>query len=258
MKFSRKCRIEEKIVNAITFDLIGVLTTIPRPENIHFEKERREYSIYETIIKHYDISREQFDHALKTTYSTIDFERKTRYFDYGVSRLTNLLLTNLSLVPEYSIRVSIEQAFVNSLFDLQLEPKKDALTILKEIKREGYKLGLIVNTLFSSGDAFREVVVNNFGMGFLFDSMVFSNEVGFIKPHNLIFDTAQRVLGIDNPKDILHVGDNPSTDLKGANEANFRSAFFQNNRHSNREDIQADFEISNLIELPDLIRKIDW
>ncbi len=245
-------------MNAITFDLIGVLTTIPRPETIHFEKERREYSIYETINRHYDISREQFDHAVKTTYSTINFERKTRCFDYGVSRLTNLLLSNLSLVPEYSIRVSIEQSFVNSLFDLQLEPKKDALTILKEIKREGYKLGLIVNTFFSSGDAFREVVVNNFGMGFLFDSMVFSNEVGFIKPHNLIFDTTQRVLGIDNPKDILHIGDNPVTDIKGANEANFRSAFFLNNRHSNKENIQTDFKISNLNELPDLIRKIEW
>jgi putative hydrolase of the HAD superfamily len=245
-------------VNAITFDLIGVLTTIPRPETIHFEKERREYSIYETIIRQYDISRAQFDHALKTTYSTIIFERETRCFDYGVSRLTNLLLTNLSLVPEYSIRVSIEQSFINSIFDLQLEPRKEALAVLKEIKREGYKLGLIVNTLFSSGDALREIVVNNLGMGFLFDSMAFSNEVGFLKPHNLIFDTAQRLLGIDNPKEILHVGDNPSTDIKGANEAKFRSAFFQNRRHSKKEDIQADYEISYLNELPGLIKEIDW
>lgn len=247
-----------KIMNAVTFDLIGVLTTIPRPETVLFEKERREYYIFETLIKRYDISRAQFDHALKATYSTINFERESRCFDYGVSRLTNLLLTNLSLVPEYSLRVVIEQAFVNSVFELQLEPRKGAITILKEIKRERYNLGLIVNTLFSSGDAFREIVVNNLGMGFLFDSMVFSNEVGFLKPHNLIFDTAQRDLGVENPKDIVHIGDNPLTDIEGAKKASFRSVFFRNGRYPKNNLIEADFEISNLNELPDLLKQITW
>lgn len=245
-------------MNAVTFDLIGVLTTIPRPETIHFEKERREYYIFETLIKKYDISRAQFDHALKATYSTINFERETRCFDYGVSRLTDLLLTNLSLIPEYSVRVTLEQAFVNSVFDLQPEPRKDVIKVLKEIKREQYKLGLIVNTLFSSGDALREIVANNLGMGFLFDATVFSNEVGFLKPHELIFDTAQRELEIWNPKEILHIGDNPITDVEGANNANFRSVFFKNGRYPKNDLIEPEFEISDLNEIPDLLKRIVW
>ena len=245
-------------MSAITFDMVGVLTTIPQPEILLFEKEKREYKIFEVLVEKYDISRPQFDKAIESTFSTIDFERENRHFDYGIARITHLLLTNLSLVPEYATRIKIEQIFVDSIFNLQLAPREESYSVLEHLKREGYKLGLIVNTLFSSGDAFREFVLINLGFQSIFDSMVFSNEVGFLKPHPLIFDVSMRELDIDNPQEILHIGDNPTTDIVGAINANMKTGFFQNRRHILSSTIKPDFVICDLIEIPEKIENLSW
>ncbi|NHJ01258.1 MAG: HAD family hydrolase [Candidatus Heimdallarchaeota archaeon] len=245
-------------MSAITFDMIGVLTSIPQPEVLLFEKERREYRIFELLVEKYDITRPQFDKAVESTFSTIEFERENRCFDYGIARITHLLLTNLSLVPEYATRIMIEQLFNDSIFNLQLAPREGSYAVLEHLKREGFKLGLIVNTLFSSGDAFREFVIINLGFQSIFDSMVFSNEIGFLKPHSLIFDASMRELSIDNPQEILHIGDNPKTDIIGAKEANLKTGFFQNRRHRLPDSLKPNLEICDLIELPDLISHFDW
>ncbi|WP_455463305.1 HAD family hydrolase [Candidatus Hodarchaeum mangrovi] len=247
-------------MNAITFSLIGVLTTPIRAEIMNYEREHREFLIYELLAERYDISRPQYERALQNTYNTINFERKERGFDYGVGRLTNLLLTNLSIVPEYQIRIRIEQIFVNSLFNFQIQPRSETYSVLSHLKRENFKLGLIVNTMDSSGDAYRELVANNLALGNIFDSMTFSNEVGFSKPHPFIFGTAQTELGIENPQDIIHVGENLKNDIIGAKKANFRTIHFQNNRSTSKDinKIKPDFKIEHLSELLDKISEIPW
>jgi len=247
-------------MNAITFSLIGVLTTPIREEITNYEQKRREFLIYELLTERYDISRPQFDRALQNTNNTINFERNERGFEYGVGRLTNLLLTNLSIVPEYQVRIRIEQIFVNSLFNLQIQPRSESYSVLSHLKREGFKLGLIVNTMDSSGDAYRELVAKNLGLGNIFDSMTFSNEVGFSKPHPLIFGAAQTELGIENPQDIIHVGENLIDDIFGATRVKFRTIYFQNNKTSslNIEGISPEFNINQLNELLGKIKEIPW
>ena len=247
-------------MNAITFSLIGVLTTSIRKEIMNYEQKRREFLIYELLAERYDISRPQFDRALQNTYNTINFERKERSFDYGVGRLTNLLLTNLSIVPEYQIRIKIEQIFVNSLFNLQIQPKTETYSVLSQLKREGFKLGLIVNTIDSSGDAYRELVANNLALGNMFDSMTFSNEVGFSKPHPLIFGTAQTELEIENPQDIIHVGGNLFDDIIGAAKVKFRTMYLQRNKYNllEVEKAKPDFKLKHLSEILDKIQEIQW
>lgn len=247
-------------MNAITFSLIGVLTTPVRKEIMNYEHKRREFLIYELLAERYDISRPQFDRALQNTYNTINFERKERSFDYGVGRLTNLLLTNLSIVPEYQIRIKIEQIFVNSLFNLQIQPKTETYSVLSHLKREGFKLGLIVNTNDSSGDAYRELVANNLALGNMFDSMTFSNEVGFSKPHPLIFGTAQTELEIENPQDIIHIGENLNDDIIGAAKVKIRTMYLQSNKYNTLEVEKAkpDFKFKHLSEILDKIQEIQW
>ncbi|MHA1974311.1 MAG: HAD family hydrolase [Candidatus Hodarchaeales archaeon] len=249
-------------MNAITFNLIGLLTTTPKKSLEQYEMQRREYQIFELLSEKYDITRPQFDKALNNTYSTVDFERKTRHFDYGIARLTNLLLTNLSIVPEYQLRINIEQIFINYLFNLQIQPRKECMQILTALKRDEFKLGLIINTQLSSGDAYRELIVKNLGFGTLFDSMVFSNEVGFLKPHRLIFQVAQMELGINNPSDIIHIGNEPENDITGALRSNFRAIYFNTDENAPpsifAEGCSPEYIVNSLIEIPDIIKKIKW
>ncbi|MHA1214975.1 MAG: HAD family hydrolase [Candidatus Hodarchaeales archaeon] len=249
-------------MNAITFNLIGLLTNTPKRSHYQYEMKRREYQIFELLAAKYNITRPQFDKALNNTYSTVEFERKTRHFDYGIARLTNLLLTNLSIVPEYQLRINIEQIFVNILFNLQIQPRKDCINILTTLKREGFKLGLIINTQFSSGDVYRELIVNNLGFGTLFDAMVFSNEVGFLKPHKLIFQVAQMELGINNPSDIVHIGNEPENDIAGALRSNFKAIYFDNEENAPpsvfTDGCSPEYIINSLDEIPTTIKKIKW
>lgn len=52
--------------------------------------------------------------------------------------------------------------------------------------------------------------------------MVFSNEVGAAKPAREIFDLAVRVVAVA-AEDVLHVGDNPVADVRGAAAAGLRT-----------------------------------
>ncbi|MBO1754947.1 HAD-IA family hydrolase [Allobranchiibius sp. CTAmp26] len=52
--------------------------------------------------------------------------------------------------------------------------------------------------------------------------MVFSNEVGAAKPSREIFDIAVGVVAVPAP-DVLHVGDNPVADVRGAGAAGLRT-----------------------------------
>ena len=102
---------------------------------------------------------------------------------------------------------------------LQLSPKMvhNADKALEHLKEKNVKIGLISNTIKSSGFVLR-ILLKQLNLYDYFDDMVFSDEIGFIKPSQFIFDMAVWRLGVDR-KNSIFIGDLKSIDQDGAVKA---------------------------------------
>lgn len=83
--------------------------------------------------------------------------------------------------------------------------------VLKTL-RSRYRLGLVSN--YPDGDAIRASLAR-VGLADMFEVVVVSGDVGYIKPHPRPFQVALESLGVA-PAEALHVGDNWLADVQGA------------------------------------------
>jgi HAD superfamily hydrolase (TIGR01549 family) len=89
---------------------------------------------------------------------------------------------------------------------------------LHALKQKGIKMGLISNVGQELAITRRPFLKEN-GILHFFDTIIFSVEVGVVKPEKAIFDLALREIGEGNPSSTMHVGDSPIEDVKGARNA---------------------------------------
>lgn len=85
------------------------------------------------------------------------------------------------------------------------------VSLLRELKNRGYKVGLISNCYLEEAEAIRASVLAPY-----FDSMMLSCEQGVMKPEREIFKRCLAELSVA-PEDCLYVGDGGSMELETAN-----------------------------------------
>lgn len=120
---------------------------------------------------------------------------------------------------------------------------------LEALKRQGKKLGLL-----SNADASEIADWNESPIASCFDSVVFSCEVGFVKPERQIYEISLKQLKV-KPQDALFVGDGGSRELEGAKELGITAVFIAGiirelwpDKIEARKKL-ADYYIENLEEL---------
>jgi putative hydrolase of the HAD superfamily len=91
-----------------------------------------------------------------------------------------------------------------------LIPRPDAVSTLEELRRRGHKLGLITVCSTDVVELWESTPFRG-----LFDSTVFSAEVGLSKPDPRIYELSCEQLGV-RPGDCLFVGDGANYELPGA------------------------------------------
>jgi len=173
--------------------------------------------------------------------SIVDIEKIIRKFDKNMDKICSisgigfntdqfytLSLTEVFGVPPTFDQLSVIKAQIEKLF-LVTPPtvmSKGAVQFTKEAVGKGYKLVIACNTGFVSGNMVREILTT---LGYpLMDAAVFSDQIGYYKPHPLFFhtikDKASRICsGRIKPSNILHIGDTQETDIVGAQLAGFQS-----------------------------------
>jgi len=129
---------------------------------------------------------------------------------------------------------------------------------LTELKRKGFKLGIITNTDVSREEhvrtALRKIDAEKY-----FDVIMTSVDVGHNKPDERIFLTALRKVRV-KPKEAVMVGNRISTDIVGGNRTGMKTILFKwNKRYPER--ITAPEEkptrtIRSLDELPYVLQEI--
>jgi putative hydrolase of the HAD superfamily len=95
-----------------------------------------------------------------------------------------------------------------------------AWQMLRAMQRR-FKLAIISDTGFASGRAQDRLLEKDAARGF-FTATIYSMDIGHAKPRPEIFRAAVEALGVE-PGEILHIGDNERTDVRGALDAGFRA-----------------------------------
>jgi len=106
-----------------------------------------------------------------------------------------------------------EDRFKRSLMEVDVT----IINVLVDLKKNGKKLCLISNADIIDVMHWRESPLND-----LFDDVIFSYEVGYLKPQSEIYEIAlERMKTI--PKKCVFVGDGGSDELKGAKELGMKT-----------------------------------
>lgn len=87
--------------------------------------------------------------------------------------------------------------------------------------RDRYRLGIISDTGFASGKAQDDLLAHD-GLRSLFDVTVYSVDIGHAKPRREPFRAALDALDLP-AADVIHIGDNERTDVRGALDMGMRA-----------------------------------
>lgn len=134
-------------------------------------------------------------------------------------------------------------------------PFEDTLPVLAQLKKEGYKIGLITNAMQPMW--MRDIELRAFGILDYLDARLTSGDVGFMKPHPFIYWRALELLDVQ-PEEAVFVGDRPANDIAGANEAGLTSVLISP-EHLNRDldGVRPNYTISNLTELLPILAELE-
>ncbi len=133
-------------------------------------------------------------------------------------------------------------------------PEKDTIPTLKELQRQGYRLGIISN---AGDDADVQYLIDKSGIRPYMDVIISSAAFGTRKPSTKIFQAALDTLGV-LPSRAVMVGDKLDADILGAQNVDMfavwitRRAEIISQLHQG-EPIQPDAIIDKLSELPSLL-----
>ena len=86
-----------------------------------------------------------------------------------------------------------------------------------------------------------------------FDDIIISEEVKVAKPDAKIFELALNNVDYTNKSNLLMVGDSLTSDIQGGINFGIDTCWFNPNKIVNKTKIKPTYEISNLVELKDLV-----
>lgn len=130
------------------------------------------------------------------------------------------------------------------------KPAPGAQQTLRQLADSGYRLALVSNTFMSP-----EVLDENLaeaGLLDFFDTRVYSCDVGLMKPHPRIFETALRRIGTP-AEEALFVGDRMDADIRGAGRVGMTTVLLAPDGHVPKGRHRPDYMIRSLTEIPDLL-----
>ena len=156
--------------------------------------------------------------------------------------------------PEYLERLECaaslppeEKAILEDVFtehEIGVIPDRYA-GILREL-HSTHRLGLISDICSRSDRFFREL--ENSGLKDIFDVIVFSSDIGIIKPSGKIFAKALEGFDTDVSK-VVYIGDSFRRDIVGAKKVGLSAIWIQRNQVLKKEPVEPDLIINDLSDV---------
>ena len=228
-------------IKVITFDLDNTLWDV-EPTLIRAEEVQRDW-----LLRHRPGAIEAYDHAALWEFKKAVWRRHPELLHH-VSRMRIQMLFELQMAagyPEREARSGAEQAFAVFLAERhKVELYEEALEVL-ELLADNYTLGALTN---GNADIYKTDAADYFDFAFL------AEDIGASKPQPDMFHAALATAGVA-AHNIVHVGDDPDHDVRGAQEVGMHTVWMNSRGKDWPGGREADREINNLRQLPEVI---DW
>jgi len=184
------------------------------------------FDLFETLVSHFD---PEWKPPLRTTAERLGVDQ--RFYDQHWPGLSKQWHTGEISAYEPALTTLCAAAGVRAdpvvLAELKRDylritsvafvpPAREIVDLLSALEARGLRLAILSNTNDLDAAPWRQYDLARF-----FDTVVFSHEVGFMKPDPRIYALACERLGVA-PGDALFVGDGGSDELRGASEAGIR------------------------------------
>lgn len=147
-------------------------------------------------------------------------------------------------IDDYNLSLSMSSDYV-ALSPTKKNLLPNAKVVLDYLKQK-YSMMIITNGF----EDIQATKLTSSGIATYFNSVITSESVGHKKPAKEIFEHAM-ASGNYNTKDVIMIGDNLNTDIKGANNASIDSVYFNPGRKAHKSTVK--YEISDLIELKSIL-----
>lgn len=192
----------------------------------------------------------EFIPAFRTHLQAYYRQRDVDFIEHTVESVLRATLTEAGYpnIPPEHVRAALGRmyAFTHSFW----RREEDALPTLVELKRLGYRLGLISNA--ADANDVRDMIRQHELEPWL-EQVLISAEVKQRKPHPAIYQQALYFFGVPAERAVM-VGDKLNVDVVGAQNAGLTGIWIARRAHRTHENtIQADATIETLAELPSLL-----
>jgi HAD superfamily hydrolase (TIGR01549 family) len=209
----------------ISFDLFDTLVVVRG-----FEPRQAFEKSFQALCSLKNISKDELTYyQFYTTY-----RHKIRYYldqrqKTGVDFTNDELIINM--LNEFNIKIDFTEAKVvaDAYFDALLPYTVPFPNLRENLEylAQDYQLVLTSN---HSWPAHGLATLKKVGIDNLFIKTTFSGAIGWAKPYNQIWEETYSDLGMEKNQ-ILHVGDNPYTDIDGAINFGFSACWFKSRNH---------------------------
>jgi 2-haloacid dehalogenase len=217
-----------------------------------------------TILDHKQSEKE----ALKYLFNEIGQEYKEEYQDIFAPldrNLWNSVRNNSNIIPKEDIpEYRFKELFrligleynnykkANELFQYGFANSvaliENAYNIIKYLYDKNYKLYVVTNGLVK----LQKPRVNNTEIAKYISDIIVSEEVNSSKPNPEIFNILLNRINLKS-NEVIMVGDSLEKDIKGANNANIKSIWYNPKNNENHTEIIPYLQITDLIELKELL-----
>lgn len=163
---------------------------------------------------------------------------------YGKNDKTKVLESFFNEFPtKYRLSRNKMLDFWNTNFPHCFSINQSTINIVNAIKMH-VKVAIVTNGTTQR----QKAKIRNTNLNSCFDKIIISEEVGFSKPDERIFQLALNELKV-RPEDVLFVGDDLHKDIGGCQNINIKGIWFNPNTIKNFTDIKPYSEINSLEEL---------
>tara|TARA_Y100000588_G_C14199078_1_gene901615 strand:- start:575 stop:1306 length:732 start_codon:yes stop_codon:yes gene_type:complete len=149
-------------------------------------------------------------------------------------------------------REVLAETFDKASFALEVNIVEGVDQVLAYLVKKGIKTAIVSDTSLSAGRHLR-FYLKKFGVDHHITSFAFSDEVGVYKPDKKIFHHALKGMGEINSINAAHIGDLKRTDVAGARNIGMTSVRFRGANDDQEDELEADFVIDHLSELPSVL-----
>lgn len=126
----------------------------------------------------------------------------------------------------------------------------DSINLVESLHKN-YRLSIVTNGLKDvQNNRIRKSIIGKY-----FEDIVISEEIQVSKPNPKIFEYALNNMNHTDKRNVLMVGDSLTSDIQGGINFGIDTCWFNPNKIINKTEIKPTYEISNLMELKNILKK---